>query len=105
VVDKFIIELEEQLSERNITFDLTGSARNWLAERGYDVRFGARAMGRKIHEAIKEPLADEILFGRLEHGGRVQVDVDEDKLTFRFPDREIEGPIEGESKDKEPVKV
>jgi ATP-dependent Clp protease ATP-binding subunit ClpA len=106
VVDKFIIELEEQLSERNITFDLTGSARNWLAERGYDVRFGARAMGRVIHETIKEPLADEILFGRLEHGGRVQVDVDEDKLTFRFPDREIEGPTEDDKdKDKEPVKV
>ncbi len=89
VVDKFIMELESQLAERNITFDLTEAARAWMGEEGYDERFGARPMARVIQEQIKKPLADEILFGRLEKGGRVQVDVADGELTFRFPDREI----------------
>jgi len=108
VVDKFVMELEEQLSERDITFDLTEAARNWLGERGYDTRYGARAMGRVLHEHLKEPLADEILFGRLQKGGRVKVDVAEDRdaLAFRFPDREITGPVEPpEKSEKESAKV
>ncbi len=108
VVDKFVMELEEQLSERDITFDLTEAARTWLGERGYDTRYGARAMGRALHEHLKEPLADEILFGRLTGGGRVKVDVDEaGELAFRFPDREITGPVDPPSNDKtkEPAKV
>ena len=112
VVDKFVMELEEQLDERDVTFDLTEAARAWLGERGYDSRFGARAMSRVLHEHLKEPLADEILFGRLEQGGRVQVDASEDgeELTFRFPNREITGPIAKKTEDnddpeKEPVEV
>ncbi len=107
VVDKFVMELEEQLSERDITFDLTEAARNWLGERGYDTRYGARAMGRALHEHLKEPLADEILFGRLAGGGRVKVDVDEaEEIVFRFPDREITGPVDPPpDKTKEKAKV
>ena len=69
VVDKFVMELEQQLSERQVTFDLTEAARAWMGEKGYDERFGARPMARVIQEHIKKPLADEILFGRLEKGG------------------------------------
>lgn len=111
VVDKFVMELEQQLSERQVTFDLTEAARAWMGEKGYDERFGARPMARVIQEHIKKPLADEILFGRLEKGGRVTVDVDKenDKLCFRFPDRELPAPKgstpdDDESK-KEAVKV
>jgi len=112
VVDKFVMELEQQLGERQITFDLTESARAWMSEKGYDDRFGARPMARVIQEHIKKPLADEILFGRLEKGGRVTVDVDktEDALCFRFPNRELPAPKDPKSGDtgeeeKEPVKV
>jgi len=90
VVDKFVMELESQLSDRNITLDLTDGAREWLAKKGYDPQFGARPMGRTIHTNIKRPLADEILFGKLVDGGRVLIDVDleADTLTFSFPDAE-----------------
>ena len=93
VVDKFVIELEGQLAEREVTFDLTQAAREWLADRGYDEAMGARPMGRIIHTHIKEPLADEILFGKLEDGGRVKVDVakDGESLAFTFPKKAIEG--------------
>ncbi len=93
VVDKFVIELEGQLAERDVTFDLTPAAREWLAEKGYDETMGARPMARIIHEHIKEPLANEILFGKLKDGGRVKVDVFEDgkSLVFDFPPPRIEG--------------
>ena len=93
VVDKFVIELEGQLAEREVTFDLTQAAREWLADRGYDEAMGARPMGRIIHTHIKEPLADEILFGKLKDGGRVKVDVakDGESLAFTFPKKAIEG--------------
>ena len=84
VVDKFIMQLEAQLEDRNVTFELTGEARHWLCRKGYDEAYGARPLARVIQENIKKPLADEILFGKLAKGGVVQVDVtkDEDKLTF-----------------------
>ncbi len=96
VVDKFVMELEGQLAERDITFDLTDQARAWLGEKGYDERFGARPMARTLHEHVKKPLADEILFGELQDGGRVRVGVAKDgkSLTFAFvkPDpKAIEG--------------
>jgi ATP-dependent Clp protease ATP-binding subunit ClpA len=93
VVDKFIIELEGQLSDRDVTFDLSTAAREWLAEEGYDETMGARPMARVIHQHIKQPLADEILFGALLNGGRVKVGVSEDgkKLTFDYPPLEVEG--------------
>src|SRR5580700_5132635 len=94
VVDKFIMQLEAQLADRNVTIELTDEARNWLVEHGYDEQMGARPMARVIQQAIKTPLADEVLFGRLKNGGtvRVVVTADEDgikKLGFVFP----EGPV------------
>ncbi len=77
VVEKFIYQLEGLLSDRGVTIELTDEATDWLAERGYDERFGARPLARVIQEHIKMPLADEVLFGRLEKGGTVRVVVNE----------------------------
>ncbi|MBK3746102.1 ATP-dependent Clp protease ATP-binding subunit ClpA, partial [Paraburkholderia aspalathi] len=74
VVQKFVLQLEAQLAERGVTFELTETAIAWLAERGYDERMGARPLGRVIQEYIKKPLAEEVLFGKLKHGGTVRVD-------------------------------
>jgi ATP-dependent Clp protease ATP-binding subunit ClpA len=76
VVEKFVLQLEAQLTDRGVTFELTPDATAWLAERGYDSRFGARPLARIIQEHIKKPLADEILFGELKKGGLVKVDTD-----------------------------
>jgi len=76
VVDKFVKELAEQLAERKIRIELSPAARGRLAEKGYDPDFGARPLGRLIQKELKNPLTDEVLFGRLEKGGRVSVDVD-----------------------------
>jgi len=86
VVDKFVIQLEAQLADRKIEFDLTKGANVWLANKGYDKRYGARPLGRTIQEYIKKPLADEILFGKLKQGGLVKVGVDRKKenLTFKI---------------------
>lgn len=75
VVQKFVMQLESQLSERNVTFDLHEDAIAWLAERGYDEKMGARPLSRVIQEYIKKPLANEILFGKLKKGGVVTVTV------------------------------
>jgi ATP-dependent Clp protease ATP-binding subunit ClpA len=74
IVDKFIEELETQLSEKRVRLELTPPARLWLAEEGYDPTFGARPLARLIQTEIKDALAEEILFGRLQQGGRVQID-------------------------------
>ncbi|HZS84659.1 MAG TPA: ATP-dependent Clp protease ATP-binding subunit ClpA [Stellaceae bacterium] len=88
VVDKFVLQLEEQLADRNVTIELSAEARKWLAEKGYDHLFGARPLARIIQEHIKKPLAEELLFGRLAKGGIVRVERSaEDKLTFEFRDR------------------
>ena len=85
VVDKFVRELAAQLAERAVAIELGEGARAWLAERGYDERFGARPLARLIQEKVKKPLADELLFGRLAGGGRVRVDAGEDgALAFSF---------------------
>ena len=76
VVQKFVIQLEAQLSERGVTFDLTQEAVDWIAKEGYDDRMGARPLGRVIQEHIKKPLADEVLFGKLQKGGTVRVTVE-----------------------------
>ncbi len=76
VVQKFVIQLEAQLSERGVTFELTPEAVDWIAKKGYDDRMGARPLGRVIQEHIKKPLADEVLFGRLQKGGTVKVSVE-----------------------------
>lgn len=78
VVEKFVMQLEVQLSERGVTFELTESATKWLADKGYDSQMGARPLGRVIQEHIKRPLADEVLFGKLKKGGTVKVSVSED---------------------------
>ncbi|XUY28017.1 ATP-dependent Clp protease ATP-binding subunit ClpA [Agrobacterium sp. rho-8.1] len=75
VVQKFVMQLETQLSERNVTFDLNDDAVSWLAEKGYDEKMGARPLGRVIQEYIKKPLANEILFGKLKKGGVVTVSI------------------------------
>ncbi len=75
VVQKFVMQLETQLAERNVTFDLAPDAIAWLAERGYDEKMGARPLARVIQENIKKPLADEILFGKLKKGGVVKVTI------------------------------
>jgi ATP-dependent Clp protease ATP-binding subunit ClpA len=88
VVDKFILQLEEQLADRNVTIELDPAARAWLGEKGYDPMFGARPLARIIQEHIKKPLAEELLFGRLAKGGTVRVGKEpgEDALSFGFDD-------------------
>src|SRR6185369_16044299 len=86
VVDKFVLQLEEQLADRNVTIELDASARDWLAVKGYDPLFGARPLARVIQEHIKKPLSEELLFGKLAKGGvvRVYAEKDADKLSFAF---------------------
>ena len=91
VVDKFVIQLEEQLADRNVAIELSAAARAWLAEKGYDPTYGARPLARLIQEAIKKPLADELLFGRLAKGGRVRVGLKNGKPSFGYPSGEAPG--------------
>ncbi|MDC0993570.1 ATP-dependent Clp protease ATP-binding subunit ClpA [Alphaproteobacteria bacterium] len=81
VVDKFIMQLDAQLADRNVEIELSEAAMDWLAERGYDAKYGARPLARVVQEYIKKPLADEMLFGGLIGGGFVFVDVADDNLT------------------------
>ena len=84
VVDKFVMELESQLSDRDVTITLTDQSREWLAKKGYDRKFGARPLSRVIQEYIKKPLAEQLLFGDLTKGGNVQVKVKNKKLDFEY---------------------
>ncbi|MCP5151301.1 MAG: ATP-dependent Clp protease ATP-binding subunit ClpA [Ectothiorhodospiraceae bacterium] len=84
VVDKFLMELEGQLEDKRVTFETDDLARAWLAERGFDRQMGARPMSRVIQEHIKRPLAEELLFGKLEGGGHVRITVKDDKLHLEF---------------------
>lgn len=85
VIDKFIIELEEQLEEKHVTISLTPEAKSWLAKHGYDAKMGARPMSRLIQKHIKEPLADQLLFGELaENGGNVVVGIKNDEPTLNI---------------------
>lgn len=108
IVDKFLNEVEEQLAEKNIRFELSSGARRWLAESGYDSNFGARPLARFIQSEIKDILADEILFGKLVKGGRVRIYRPDDappedsetlrteNLVFQFPDRSLAQNVEQE---------
>ena len=87
VVEKFVLQLEAQLMDRNVTIELTKPAAEWLADWGYDEKMGARPLGRVIQEHIKKPLAEELLFGKLAKGGIVQVGVKDGKIDLR-----VEGP-------------
>jgi len=87
VVQKFIIQLEGQLAERNVQIEITDKAADWLAKRGYDESFGARPLARIINEHVKKPMADELLFGKLKDGGIVKIDIDPadaEKLKFTY---------------------
>ena len=97
VVDKFVMQLEAQLEDRNVTINLDEGAREWLAKKGYDPQFGARPLARIIQESLKQPLAEELLFGKLTKGGSVEIGVDKDgALTFAY---EADKP-EDDGKDK-----
>ena len=82
VVTKFVMQLEAQLADRNITIELTDEAADWLAKNGFDELYGARPLARTIQEHIKKPLADDILFGRLTRGGHVKVALKDGKIAF-----------------------
>ncbi|OAG77260.1 ATP-dependent Clp protease ATP-binding subunit ClpA [Acetobacter malorum] len=82
VVEKFVLQLEAQLADRNVTIELSSAAKEWLAERGYDRLYGARPLGRVIQEFIKKPLAEELLFGKLTKGGAVKIGLKNDALVF-----------------------
>ena len=86
VVHKFIIKLEDQLSEKNVSISLSDDAVHWLANKGYDKLMGARPLSRLIQEEIKKPLADELLFGKLSKGGSVHITTNEtdDTLSMIF---------------------
>jgi ATP-dependent Clp protease ATP-binding subunit ClpA len=84
VVDKFLIELEAQLQEKHVSLHVDTDARRWLAEHGFDPQMGARPMARVIQENVKRPLADELLFGKLAHGGKVQLGVKENKIDVQI---------------------
>ncbi|MCH9697640.1 MAG: ATP-dependent Clp protease ATP-binding subunit ClpA [Gammaproteobacteria bacterium] len=84
VVDKFIFELEAQLAEKHVTLSLDTAARSWLAKHGSDSTMGARPMARLIQENINKPLAEELLFGKLAHGGSVLIYLEGEKLSFKF---------------------
>jgi ATP-dependent Clp protease ATP-binding subunit ClpA len=84
IVEKFILQLEAQLAERKVAFSLDPEAREWLARKGFDPVYGARPLARVIQQEVRNPLTDEILFGRLENGGHVRIGLADDRLTFAF---------------------
>jgi ATP-dependent Clp protease ATP-binding subunit ClpA len=86
VVDKFLARLEHFLTRKNVYFSITDKAKVWLAGKGYNPKFGARPLDRLIQDTIKDPLAEEILFGKLKSGGRVRVKISGSRLAFSFPD-------------------
>lgn len=94
VVEKFVMQLEAQLGDRNVTIELSDPAKAWLVKEGYDEQMGARPMARVIQEHIKKPLADEVLFGKLKGGGHVRVvlvpgEAGAEKIGFEF----VQGPV------------
>ncbi|HBF91702.1 MAG TPA: ATP-dependent Clp protease ATP-binding subunit ClpA, partial [Hyphomonas atlantica] len=87
VVEKFILQLEVQLEDRNVSIEITKPAREWLAKRGFDADMGARPLARTIQEHVKKPMAEELLFGELQKGGVVYIDIDkadDEKLAFKY---------------------
>ena len=97
VVEKFVLQLEAQLIDRNVHIELTNAAADWLADKGYDAKMGARPLGRVIQENIKKPLAEELLFGKLMKGGLVKVGVKDGKLDLRYSGPE-QGKLETDGK-------
>ncbi len=93
VVDKFVMELELQLEDQSVMIDLTDSARQWLAKKGYDRLYGARPLSRVIQEHIKKPLAEELLFGKLAKGGVVVVKIEDGRIAFAYPQDDRNLPV------------
>ena len=89
VVDKMIVELESQLEDKGITIETNADALEWLAEHGFDPKMGARPMARLIQEKIKRPLAEELLFGKLQHGGHVLIGIKEGEIDFSIEPRDL----------------
>jgi len=89
VVEKFVMQLEAQLADRNVTIELSSAAKEWLAERGYDRLYGARPLARVIQEYIKKPLAEELLFGKLVKGGSIKVTMKDGKLDFEIIEAQV----------------
>ena len=87
IAEKFVLQLETQLTERQVAITLEPDARAWLAKKGYDPAYGARPLARLIQTEVRDPLTDEILFGRLEHGGTVQISLRDDALHFEVEPR------------------
>jgi len=105
VVDKFILQLELQLAEQNVHIQFDSDARAWLGDKGYDKLYGARPMARLIQEKIKQPLAEELLFGKLAEGGEVHVTVKDGKPAFEMtPAPPKVKPAKKVSAKKKPVK-
>ena len=109
VVEKFVMQLEAQLADRNVTIELSSAAKEWLAERGYDRLYGARPLSRVIQEHIKKPLAEELLFGKLVKGGSVKVTLKDNKLEFEYTEAAQSNAKEGDGDEggieKEPETV
>ncbi|MBX9768785.1 MAG: hypothetical protein K2X47_16040, partial [Bdellovibrionales bacterium] len=110
VVSKFIMEVQDQLKSKNVDLQVDEEARNWLLQKGYDKLYGARPMARAIHEHLKRPLVDEVLFGKLINGGRVEIGLEKDQLKFAFKaGKELSAPEKSsgkkEKKSKSPAKV
>jgi ATP-dependent Clp protease ATP-binding subunit ClpA len=93
VVDKFLIELEAQLDEKKVTVDVTEKAREWLAIHGYDKTMGARPMARLIQEKVKRALAEELLFGELEHGGHVVITIENEDIAVEIKKEEVKDAV------------
>jgi ATP-dependent Clp protease ATP-binding subunit ClpA len=89
VVDKFLMQLEEQLHEKKVDAVFTDALKDYLAEKGFDPLMGARPMARLIQDTIRSALADELLFGRLANGGKVTVDVKDGKVELEFEKEEV----------------
>jgi len=103
IVEKFILELEAQLAERRVAIELTPESRAWLARKGYDPTYGARPLSRLIQTEVRDPLTEEILFGRLEHGGTATIAMDGEKLRFDCVPASPSGPSEEAADPPEPA--
>jgi len=95
VVEKFVLQLEAQLAERQINIELSADAADWLAKKGYDQQMGARPLARVIQEHVKKPLAEEVLFGKLSKGGTVRILLGGDDLHFDYLGRDEEKALPG----------
>jgi ATP-dependent Clp protease ATP-binding subunit ClpA len=107
VVEKFVMQLEAQLADRNVTIELSSAAKEWLAEKGYDPLYGARPLARIIQEYVKKPLAEELLFGKLVKGGSVKVGMKDGDLTFDFQEIAVAAlpKPDGDESEREPEAV